>query len=541
MSTLRTLGALGLVVLPLSSPSRAAGPVLPDVLEERLLAIEALVGEPGEEALEAFCDDHVASTWIERAGRPAVLAKLDEIRERCRNFGGIAMQPLGGDRARMSFENALGRWHVTVELEPTDERRIGALSLEPAPSRPTIPPFTWDDVEERLEAYEAQGFAGSVLLVREGEVVLHRGYGLADPERGVKNTPNTIFAIGSTPIDFTKAAILWLEERGRLDTSERLSTYLPNVPEDKQAITLEHLMTGRSGLVNFHGIRGVDENLDLSWIDRDEALRRIFQSPLLFEPGTGREHSHSAWGVLAAVVEVVSGQSYGAFCREHLFEPAGMERTGLYPHTQGFDPSEVAVGHGVRTFGQESSPRHWGETSWLVMGSGGMVSTTVDLERWLRALHAGRILSPESLRRYWTGEALSGGNDRGFLCCYNEGPDDLAIVCSNSNAVDDPLAKQVGMALVDLAMRGGAPPRFSIGLVATVDGDRVVIDSVVPQSAAAEAGLRAGDVVLAVDGAAPALFEPRLLAAARTGAPLRLTVERDGREVEIAIEPRARE
>lgn len=540
MSTARILGALGLLLVLLIRSAPAA-PAPPDELETRLLAIEALLGDTRDDALERFLDDHVAQSWIDDAGRDEVLAVLDDLRAKCRNYGGIGLEPIDGEHARVELDNALGRWHVLVELDPDDGLRIGRLTVEPAPARETIPPFTWDDVAERLEEYEEAGFAGSVLLVRDGELVLHRGYGLADPELGVKNTPNTMFSIGSTPIDFTKAAILLLEERGKLDTRERLSAYLPNVPKDKAAITLEHLMTGRSGLVNFHGIRGVDENLDLSWIDRDEALRRIFASPLLFAPGTSEEHSHSAWGVLAAVVEVVSGRSYGEFCREHLFEPAGMERTGLYSLTHGFDASQVAVGHGARPLGKKSVPMNWGQTSWLVMGSGGMVSTTVDLERWLRALHEGRILSPSSLERYWTGLVLSGGNDRGFLNVYNEGPDDLAIVCTNSHVEAHDLSSQVAEAVVQLAHRGGDGPPFSIGLIATVDGDTVVIDSVVPQSAAAEAGLRAGDVVTAVDGAAPATFERKVHAAARTGASLRLGLARGDRALEVVIAPRRRD
>ena len=180
-----------------------------------------------------------------------------------------------------------------------------------------VRPFTWETLEARFAEEADRGFVGSVLIVRDGKVVLDRGYGLADRELGIPNGPDTIFAVGSHPIDFTHVSLLWLAQQGKLDLSAPISTFFERLPADKRTITVEHLMTGGSGLPDFHDRPG-DRDPDHSWIDRDEAMRRIFESELLFAPGTGNEHSHSAWGVLAAIVEIVSGEFYQDFIRKHL-------------------------------------------------------------------------------------------------------------------------------------------------------------------------------------------------------------------------------
>src|SRR5262249_37673495 len=141
-----------------------------------------------------------------------------------------------------------------------------------------------------------------------------------------------------------------------------------------------------------------DRDKDHSWIGRDEAVRRILGQKLLFEPGKGRRHSHSAFGLLAAVLEIVSGQTYQDFTRQHLFEPAGMKDTSFFGEK--YAEERMAIGYGPRKDGEVNAPPYWGKTSWLVMGSGGQVSTAEDMWRWTKAVKGGKILSKESLRHY---------------------------------------------------------------------------------------------------------------------------------------------
>lgn len=140
------------------------------------------------------------------------------------------------------------------------------------------------------------------------------------------------------------------------------------MPEERAALTPRMILEGRSGLPNFHGAES-DWDADLQWIDRATAVKRIFALPLLFVPGAQRQHSHSAYGLLAAVVEIASGQTYPEFVRSEILRPLGMSRTGCYGKTLGLPADAFATGYGTRSAGVPNIPPNWGPTSWLVMGS----------------------------------------------------------------------------------------------------------------------------------------------------------------------------
>jgi CubicO group peptidase (beta-lactamase class C family) len=427
----------------------------PDPRQRRIRAVEGLVETTGEDAVRQFVETHLAPSYREATPPADVVARLRAIREACAGFGGVLAQRTGDGAVRLTFERESGQCAVVVRLEPQEPFQIVALELEAAgagTSRPQVEPLAWATLDARLRAAVESGFAGTVLVVRAGKVVLHEGYGLADREKRVPNTTGTIYAIGSVPIDFTRAAILKLEQDGKLRTSDPVAAHVPGVPSDKRAITIDHLMSGRSGLPDFHHVAGVDADRDLSWIDRGEAVRRILGHELLFKPGEGRAHSHSAWVLLAAVVEIVSKQPYGVYLREQFFVPAAMTRTGLHEDAADIDDREFAVGYGHDRAGSLNIPKHWGRTSWLVMGSGGMQSTPQDLHRWLEAIRGRQTLSAAAAAKYWKGGALAGGDDRGFFCLYTEGPGDLMILCSNAHTGPGDVVSAVGRRLVELVM-----------------------------------------------------------------------------------------
>ncbi len=286
----------------------------------RGMAIEGMVASTGEESMRQFIDLHLAPEYRDSFAPGQLLARLRAIRAACAGSGGVLWESAGDGGTRVTFLQESRQTSVVFRLQPASPHKIAALEL--APSRPApdappdVPPIEWDSLSQRLEGEAQAGFSGTVLVVRGGKIVLHRGYGLAQRERGIPNTTETIYAIGSVPIDFTRAAVLKLEEMGRLLTSDPIGKFLPAVPEDKRSITLDQLMSGRSGLPDFHQFQGVDVDPDLSWIDRETATRRIMGQTLLFSPGKGRAHSHSAWVLLAAIVEIASGQPYGEFLKQ---------------------------------------------------------------------------------------------------------------------------------------------------------------------------------------------------------------------------------
>lgn len=422
-------------------------------------AIEAMIQSSGEDALRAFASEQLAPGYrASFASDGELLGYLARIREAARGFGNIEAEPAENGGTRFIFLSASQAVSLVFRLDDDPPHRIVALEFEgarPADAHPMddVPPYTWNTVEAGLDSAAADGFSGAVLAVHGGKIVLHRGFGLADREHHVPIDANTIFAIGSVPIDFTKAAILRLEADGKLKTSDPITRFIKDVPEDKRALTIDQLMSGASGLPQFHHIADQDADPDLTWIDRATAIRRIMSQPLLFAPGEGEAESHSAWVLLAAVVEMASGKPYGDYLRTTFFQPAGMTRTGLHEDAARFTDHDFAVGYGGQTAGKINTPRYWGKTSWLVMGSGGMFSTPMDLYRWLGAMRAGKLLPPEAEKKYWTGGVLAGGDDRGFFCIYTEGPGDLFVMCSNSSAgPDDDAAGTVARRLVGMVM-----------------------------------------------------------------------------------------
>ena len=146
----------------------------------------------------------------------------------------------------------------------------------------------WDDVEQIVRQEVDAGFSGAVLLVRDGEVVLDKGYGFADRDQEIPNTPDTIFALGSTPIDFTHVAILQLLHQGKLRLDDPITRYFDQMQGEHAAITIDMLRTGRSGLPDFPDIPGVDEDPDHSPLSREELIDRTARAELLFEPGSER-------------------------------------------------------------------------------------------------------------------------------------------------------------------------------------------------------------------------------------------------------------
>ena len=419
-------------------------------------AVEGMIESKGDASLKQFADVHLAPKYRESFGsEEKLMAHLRAIREACAGFGGVLVDPVGTDGSLIKFMMEGSESAVMMRIDPTPPHQIVALELQTQGARPKGPevaPITWENLSQRLDEEAAQGFTGTVLVVHGGKIVLHQGYGLANREKKIANGKETIFAIGSTPIDFTRAAILKLEEQGKLKTSDPITKYFDHVPADKQAMTIDQLMNRASGLPDFHHVAGTDADPDLSWIDRDTAVKRILGASLLFPPGQGEAHSHSAWVLLAAVVEVVSKQPYGEYVRKNFFEPAVMTRTGNHEDAEKFADDEFAVGYEGQASGKLNIPKYWGRTSWLVMGSGGMQSTPMDLYLWNQAIRTHKTLTPPAAKKYWLDGVFMGGDDRGFMCLYNEGPGDLFILCSNAHSGPGDRMSAVGRRLVEMVM-----------------------------------------------------------------------------------------
>jgi CubicO group peptidase (beta-lactamase class C family) len=242
-----------------------------------------------------------------------------------------------------------------------------------------------EDMKKRAES----GFSGALLVAKGGNVVIAKGYGLANREKQIPFTSRTVFDIGSLTKQFTGAAIAKLESQGKLSAEDKLGKYFRNVPEDKSQITLFHLLTHSAGLEGDFG--GDYEPATREWI-----VEMALRSKLLFSPGRGHRYANSGFSLLAAVIEQVTGQTYEAYLREQLWLPAAMKNTGyLLPK---WDPDTVAHGYKRSTDWGTPLDKNWAEDGpyWNLRGNGGVLSTVGDLYRWHKALLGDQVLSKEA-------------------------------------------------------------------------------------------------------------------------------------------------
>lgn len=239
---------------------------------------------------------------------------------------------------------------------------------------------------KKLDAYlarcEALGFSGVVHVERKGATLLSKGYGIADPVEGAPNTPDTLYDIGSASKQVTAAAVLLLEARGKLKVSDKLAEHLPGVPDDLRDITLAHLIHHTSGFPRM-APQGAGP-------DRDAAIATYLSGVRTTGAGKRFEYWNGGYALLAAVVEVVSEQSFEDFVRKELFEPAGLERTGFLA-TAKPDAGPLAVSHVTG----EPVTRH--SSGWEYRGMGGVLTTAAELARWCDALFGGRVLPKAQL------------------------------------------------------------------------------------------------------------------------------------------------
>jgi CubicO group peptidase (beta-lactamase class C family) len=283
-----------------------------------------------------------------------------------------------------------------------------------------------------LTRLEALGFAGAALIAEDGRTVLRKGYGLADREAGIPITTASVFSLGSITKQFTAAAILALEAQGRLSVDDPIAMYIPDIPADKQAITLHHLLTHSSGLESDFA----PGDFDPVGRERDTYVRRALDSELLFPPGSGYEYSNAGYSLLAAIAEIVTGEPYEEALRELVLEPAGMEETG-YRIPQ-WDPARVAVGYrgGERWGTILARIEEPGAPFWQLRGNGGLHTTLADIERWDRALASDAILpaaerakmftpyvpeGPDAISYYGYGWAIEETPRHGTLVQHNGG------------------------------------------------------------------------------------------------------------------------
>jgi CubicO group peptidase (beta-lactamase class C family) len=254
-------------------------------------------------------------------------------------------------------------------------------------------------ITERADAYvRSAGIQGSVLLAKGGKVILARGYGLANVELGATNKPETKFRLGSITKQFTAAAILQLQEEGKLRAGDAISKYIPGSPAAWNRVTVHHLLTHTSGIHSYTDDADYPNHMREQAGSPLEFINRFRGLPLDFDPGTKFHYDNSGYFLLGAIIEQVSGLKYEDYLRKHIFEPLQMTDTGYdWPSTI---LKDRAAGYSKDSAGKEIN------ADFLDMGhpyaAGSLYSTVLDLYKWDRALYTTKVLSPKSIEAAFT-------------------------------------------------------------------------------------------------------------------------------------------
>jgi len=283
---------------------------------------------------------------------------------------------------------------------------IGLLSAPSVQAGDVVHGELGKSLDRHMTKLADDGFSGALLVARDGQVVISKGYGYAYIKDKVPFTSETVFDIGSITKQFTAAAIMRLEMDGKLSAHDKLTKYFENVPLDKREMTLHHLLTHSSGL--FGQLGG-----DYDPASRKEAVRNMLTMNVSAPPGKRFHYSNGGYSVLGAVVEIASGQPYETYLREKLWLPAGMRHTGYRLP----DWSKAIVARGVIQYGLDwGSPidKPWADDGpyWNLRANGGVLSTIDDMYRWHLALLGEKALSNDAKRKMFTPHIPESSRDR---------------------------------------------------------------------------------------------------------------------------------
>lgn len=326
-------------------------------------------------------------------------------------------------------------------------------------------------IVEFVENTESVGFSGVVLAARNGKVVAAVGVGSADQAGKVPITPATLFEIASATKQFTAAAAVLLDEKGKLDLDDSIAEHLPGIPDDCRKITIRHLLQHTSGIPGTNSAGG---GTDLA-----KVLPVFLSGGPVHPPGEHWEYWNQGYSLLSEIIARASRQDYTTFCKKSLFKPARMKAT-CFTGDSAPGGADVAVGQSSRGHPRSALDHPYGSYGFQYRGMGGAVTTVWDLWRWDRALRDGKVLSRASVKKLFTpglkDYALGwfvrkssrgrltqshGGSVRGFVCDVRRYPDEngcLFVLCNRDDVPVYMVAKGVEEILFDDPQTFQKPP-----------------------------------------------------------------------------------
>ena len=240
----------------------------------------------------------------------------------------------------------------------------------------------------------------SVTVIQKGKVLLAKGYGLANVEEKIPCTPETNFRLASLTKQFTAMSILILADRKKLSLDESLVDFFPEFPSYGKQITVRHLLSHTSGLVDYEDV--IPAGTTIPVLDRDVLRLLLKQDKTYFPAGSKFRYSNSGYSLLSLIVEVRSGMPFAQFLKKNIFQPLKMEQSLAYEQGFAIIPKRA---YGYSSVGQGFTRTDQSLTS-SVLGDGGIYTSISDLFKWDQALYTGKLVSAKSLKLAFTPGAL---------------------------------------------------------------------------------------------------------------------------------------
>lgn len=244
-------------------------------------------------------------------------------------------------------------------------------------------------LEAVMERWKDKGFEGALLVAKDGKPVLRKGYGMADREAKRANAPETLYDIGSITKMFTAAAVLRLEQDGKLALQDTVGKWFPFAPEDKKAITLKQLLSHSSGLSMMY-----DEEVDGQ--SRDNTVKGLLGIKLSTPPGTQFEYSNANYYIAGAVVEVASGMKYEDYMYKHVIDALGLKGSAFCGSDR-LDDRRTAMRYEDGKL--RGNVTDW-PYSWHQRGVGYLVMTVDEMQKFSDAVEYSDFLDEEGKRRW---------------------------------------------------------------------------------------------------------------------------------------------
>jgi CubicO group peptidase (beta-lactamase class C family) len=293
-----------------------------------------------------------------------------------------------------------------------------------AAQRPATTSAVTEYVRAEMERRHIPGL--SLLVARNGKIIRAEGFGLANVELQVPVKPETIFQSGSVGKQFTATAVMMLVDEGKISLEDPLTKFFPDAPTAWKDVTVRQLLSHTAGFGDYPQ----DFDFRKDWTE-DELLKVVEGIPLAYPPGTKWDYSNLGYLTLGILIHRVTGEFYGDFLQQRIFQPLGMTSTRIINEAD-IIPNRAA---GYRLVKGELKNQEWVAPAMNTTADGSLYFNTLDLAKWDAALYTDKLLKKSSLDLMWTPVKLKDGqtnkagygfawfieNRQGHRCIHHDG------------------------------------------------------------------------------------------------------------------------